>query len=879
LKRLTLILPIIIILLNAANLTAQENAKVYFDQGMNQYRAGEFDMAIKSFESAKRLQPYNAEIWQQLGNVYFSLGDYDTAIENYNRAIQLNIEYDMEDPEVYAKRAEAYNNKGNYNSAEADYSHAIRLDEENAKWWNNRGEIYRNKDDYDRAVEHFSKAIDINKNYTEAMNNLGRAYYDNGDYNMAIEYFNKAIDIDRYYAQAWNNRGSAWLEIGNYNMAIADFTQLLKFNANYEYAIIYSNRSRAYRMKKQYWRALRDCNAALRIDRNYAPALNNRAQTYLEMGSYRRALAAYKECLDAAEKSININDISVYAWFLAGQVYEKYPYLKGNIKRHTFWSKFAGLLALDGINRGVKNAENIRQNMGTHGADLMAQMIYLYYAGVDFEAVLGSAENVFFYSESLRSRGFLEQVGAEAAIRLAGVTEEERKKFMLLRANIEEQQAVINTYDRTKLEGEANNRYTLAIRQRKDAEEALAELDREIGRRIPKYNELRNPRPATLNQAKAYCGDDRAVLEYVLWDASAYKPIKGIESWNLKGAPPTVNSYCLVITKNGLTAVPLDSGFNYHDAIQKLREGFLASATNASLYEKPRNDLYDYLIKPVLPYLQNIKNITIVPDGELAMIPFDILRTDNYSKDFGESYVISLSPSISVSILTQKEESWTQSPILFFANDEYLGKIYSDGKEWDDLPGVKEEIERIKKIADEQNKESFSYFRERATKENIKLLSENAELRNYPIIHFACHGYFNREKPTESGLVLYQVSGDPVNGSNSYLTIPEVAALELNARMVVLSACETGLVEAKLGEGMVGLIRAFMVAGASNVGVSLWVISDEATSPFMESLYQKVLGEGKHFRESYKEVKESFRKWPESLFRRPYFWAAFTMYE
>jgi len=842
----TLLILCIIALVNAV-LPAQEDYKYYLDQGDEHYEADEFEAAISSYEAAKRLRPEMPTSWKGLGDVYFEQGNYDEAIKNFDRAIQLYIELDLEKPEVY----------------------------------NHRGETYRSKGDYDLAIKDFNKSIELDKDIAKSWNYLGYAYYGKGDYDKAIENFNKAIEIDKYLAQAWNNRGAAYLEKGNYDKAIDDYTQLIKFKTNYNYAIVYSNRSRAYRMKKEYKKALADCDAALKIDRNYAPALNNRAQAYFEMGKYKNALAAYQECLDAAGKSININDISVYAWFLAGQAYQKYPYLKDGIKKHAFWSKYAMQLVLEGINRGVKNAENIRQKLGTQGAELMAQMIYLYYAGVDFEAVFGSAENVFFYSESLRSRGFLEQVGTEAAIKLKGVSDEERKKFIQLRATIKEQQNIIDTNNSTKLEGETHKKYNLAIQEREKAEGELAELDKKLGSDVPRYTELRNPKPVTLSQAKAYCGNDRAVLEYVLWDNSAYKPIKGYESWSIKDESVAVNSYCLVITKNGLTAVPLEPGFNYSDAIQKLRDGFLSSNTNASYYEKPRNGLYNQLVKPVLPYLQNIKNITIVPDGDLAMIPFDILRPDNNfnTKNFGENYVISLSPSISVSIVAQKERDISYSPILFFGNDIYEGRKDNYGNLWPNLEGVIKEIKALTEVVSGQKIVYSSYLSKEATKKQIQLLSNNNDLKKYTVIHFACHGYFDPKNPANSGLVLYQVSGDPVY-ENGYLTISEVAALDLNARMVVLSACETGLGEVKIGEGMTGLSRAFMVAGAGNVGVSLWRIDDTATVPFMESLYKKVLEEGKHFREAYKEVKESFKTGTYgSRYERPYYWAAFTMYE
>jgi len=848
----------------------QQSASDYIQRGWDCYEAGDIDAAIENFEAAKKLEPDMYSILEDLAFAYFSRGNYSAAIENYSQAIQIRRDLEDDDPLVYDARGKAYYNLGNYDSAIADFSQAIRLDADDPLYWNNRGEIYRSKGDYESAIDDFIKAIELNGKYTGALNNLGLAYYGLGENDKAIENFSRVIELDKQHPQAWNNRGSAYLEKEEYDRAIADFTQALSFDTNYEYAIVYSNRSRAYLGKKDYQKALEDCERALKINPDFTPAINNKAQTYREMGDYRKAIEEYRLCLEKTQASININDVSVYAWYLAGQVYKEFPYLKGDIKTQAFWSDFTSRVALDGIDKGISNAEKIRQNMGGQGAGLMAQMIYLYYAGVDFEAVLGDPQKVFLYSESLRSRGFLEQIGAEAAIRLDGVTEKEKNRFMELRAVIEEQQAVINTYNSTKLEGEEQDKYTEAIYRRKEAEEALAELDKSIGSHVPKYSELRNPKLASLKDAMDYCGEDRAVLEYVLWDKNSYRPIKGYESWELKGGAPAINSYCLVITKAGLTAVPLDPGFNYSSVIKDLRRQVITPKLN---YDRASGALYNQLIKPVLPYLKNIKNITIVPDGELAIIPFDLLREDSgkNEKMLGEKYAISLSPSVSVSILAQKKGTAQYSPIMFFANDQFGGKVYPDGTPWDDLPGVNEEINALLETTKKFKVKTDSYFRENATKKQIQNLSKNSELQKYNIIHFACHGFFNHMEPSKSGLVLYQIDND------AYLTIPEIAALDLNARIVVLSACETGLAEPRIGEGMVGLVRAFMVAGAGKVGVSLWKIDDASARLFMESLYKKTLGGKKNIREAYKEVKGAFKK--NKKFSSPVHWAGFTMYE
>ena len=94
--------------------------------------------------------------------------------------------------------------------------------------------------------------------------------------------------------------------------------------------------------------------------------------------------------------------------------------------------------------------------------------------------------------------------------------------------------------------------------------------------------------------------------------------------------------------------------------------------------------------------------------------------------------------------------------------------------------------------------------------------------------------------------------------------------------MVCLSACQTGLGEIKKGEGIVGLSRAFMVAGSRNVGVTLWSVDDEATAEFMSRMYKKVKG-GMSYSEAYRKVKNEFRNSDE--YSHPYYWAAFVVYE
>jgi CHAT domain-containing protein len=544
-----------------------------------------------------------------------------------------------------------------------------------------------------------------------------------------------------------------------------------------------------------------------------------------------------------------------------------------------------------GISAGIEKVEQYRSNESTQGSSLMEQVLFLYYAGVDLEVNLGAKEKAFEYSEALRGRGFLEEMGTSAALRLPGITEAERRNVERLTQEIANTRNILNASGSQAQSAGDITRSADANRRLNTLEMELAELDALITDRIPLYGMLRNPSPVSMEDARAWCDRDTAVLEYVLWDdAIDFSPITRGATWEGMTERPTINSYCIILTRDGVTPVLLDHDFDYSSTVKEFRQ-LVAESRAPYRVEELRSILYEKLIKPAIPYIPpHIKNIIIVPDGQLAYLPFDILRENSQSTDFGETYALSLSPSVSVSVLAKTRNFQKEGSILAFADAVYnqeglgtdRGQRAFDGQNWQNLPGTAAEIVSLQNIARSQYQDVAVYTKDEVRESTIKNLSARGRLRQYPIIHFACHGYFNEEDPGLSGIVFSEVSEthEPDDENNGYLTIPEIAVLEFNSQMVLLSACETGLGETKRGQGMVGLSRAFLVAGAGNVGVSLWKINDAGTSRFMEALYTKVLVENKTFRQAYHEVKNEFRhgKFGEE-YTNPVFWAAFTMYE
>jgi CHAT domain-containing protein len=150
----------------------------------------------------------------------------------------------------------------------------------------------------------------------------------------------------------------------------------------------------------------------------------------------------------------------------------------------------------------------------------------------------------------------------------------------------------------------------------------------------------------------------------------------------------------------------------------------------------------------------------------------------------------------------------------------------------------------------------------------------NSDLSNYRVVHFATHGLLDSARPELSGLVLSLVdeNGNPQDG---FLGLQDIYNLNLPADLVVLSACETGLGKEINGEGVIGLTRGFMYAGASRVVASLWKVSDVATARLMASFYQSMENDGLAPAAALRAAQTAM--WKQRRWRAPYYWAAFQI--
>ena len=184
------------------------------------------------------------------------------------------------------------------------------------------------------------------------------------------------------------------------------------------------------------------------------------------------------------------------------------------------------------------------------------------------------------------------------------------------------------------------------------------------------------------------------------------------------------------------------------------------------------------------------------------------------------------------------------------------------------LPGSRQEAEAIMSVTPAgAGMMALDFMASRAT-------ATSPELGQYRIVHFATHGLLNSEHPELSGLVLSLVNeqGQPQDG---FLRLHDIYNLNLPADLVVLSACNSGLGKEIRGEGLVGIVRGFMYAGAARVIASLWKVEDDATAELMKRFYQHMLQSREPAAAALRAAQVEM--WQQKQWKSPYYWAAFVL--
>jgi CHAT domain-containing protein len=761
---------------------------------------------------------------------------------------------------------------------------------------NNIGLLHRQLGEYDAALRLYRESLAVHEatgrraDMANAHNNIGKAYEAMGDFDQALAEFGQALPLWR---AAGDRRGEAitFDNMGGTLHAMGDDARAL---AHHEQALAI-------------WRDTRN-------KRLEAFTLDGLGVVHGALGHDEQSLALHEEALalrlSTGDRRGEGSTLQKLGEALArlGRLDEAERRLTEALARQRALQDRAGEArassALARVARTRGRLEDARMHI--EGALAVVESLRAGMASPDLRiAFQASKQNLYqLYVALLMEMDGARPGGGFAGLALAAAERAKARSLLelLQEARVDIREGVdadllererrlarrLNSKElyRSRLLGGRPTDERLAAVEREVAE-LLAEhalVQAEIRARSPRYAALTQPQPMDADGVRALLDDDTVLLEYALGDEK---------------------SFVWAVTRTGLAAQALPPRAQVEAAARvfcdRVARSHLRGVRRSA--DVAGAELSAMLLAPVAPHLR-AKRVLVVGDGVLEYVPFAALP-DPSARD-GRPLVLAHEivtlPSASVlGVLRQEREGppptrtvAVLSDPVFDAGDPRVrrGGPPSDGAtetgrigasvpseltrslgemSLDHLPRLtrsRQEAEAILALAPRnQRLAALDFAASRAT-------ATDPALAQYRAVHFASHGLLNSRHPQLSGIVLSLVDeqGRPQDG---FLRLHDVYNLRFGADLVVLSACRTALGKEVRGEGLVGLTRGFLYAGAREVVASLWSVRDDATAELMRRFYRAYLRDGQRPSAALRTAQVSM--WTEPRWRAPYHWAGFVV--
>jgi CHAT domain-containing protein/tetratricopeptide (TPR) repeat protein len=872
-----------------------------------------------------------------IGALYSALGEPRKALDYYNEALLIVRAIGDRQGEVttlnnigmvYNSLAEMRKSLERYNEA-LPISRALGDRRGEAGNLNNIGMVYDLLGEVRKALEKYNEALPIIREIGDpgweasVFNNIGAAYRALGEMRKALDMFNEALPIRRALgdrkgeAVTLTNIGATYRSLGETQKSVDTFNDALLIRRalgdRRGEAYILVNIGVNHQLLGETQKALDNFNEGLSISRAVgdhsleASAFYNIGVVYDALGETQKALGNFNVSL-SIRRAIGERLGEDQPLHRIAQVEQKH----GNLTQ-----------ARQFLEQAISIVESIRADTSNQWlrASFFASRQEIYQSYIDVLMQMKSQDSAAPFdalalevSERARARSLLELLVESRADIRQGLDDLllERERFLqqLLHAKAAAQFALLNR-KHTAAQAEA------AAREIESLTNDYEELRAQIRARSPRYAALTQPQPLSLKEIQQQILDpDTLLLEYSLGDNASYLFVVSQTSivWSRLPKRTVIEEATRRVRELMIAPQPQpgDTEAKYQARVKEAGERYWPQAA----------ELSRMLLGPVATQLGR-KRLAIVADGVLQYIPFAALPTPSAGNEekrtsvaepqplFVEHEIVSL-PSAST-LATLRSETAGRKPaekslaVLadpVFTNDDTRVKR-NVGK-----AGAKEKT--LSADSDETNIVSLQMLRSgRETgaigaeggfgrllntrreaaailafvpeRERMQALDFEASrttalkptLGEYRIVHFATHGMLNNIHPELSGLVLSLVdeSGQRLDG---FLRLQDIFNLKLSAELVVLSACQTGLGKEIKGEGLIGLTRGFMYAGAPRVVASLWKVDDRATSELMKRFYQGLLGpEASSAAAALRQAQLSI--WKQKQWRSPYYWGAFVL--
>jgi CHAT domain-containing protein/tetratricopeptide (TPR) repeat protein len=865
-----------------------------------------------------------------MGFAHEFLNEHPQAVESYFQALPLlqNAGYSQEPALTNSEIARAYRSDHRYRNALDYYKKALTLfravsnRRKESEMLYEMGTIHSLLGESQDAINYchesllIAEAEDDKADRARALNYLGVIYQSLNDNNSAYYYLTQALSIyesTKKYEEALtlHNLGRVCAELGQFQESLEFYDKSLAlmraFNDAAGQGYILVGIGRIHFLQGNAQKSLEFFDQALKLFRQHlrladeATVLNHVGKSYESLGDHEKAIDYFNQALKVCRE---IED-------KVGQAISLYNI--SNIERRRGNTDEA----LKHISSAIEIVESQRTKVDIEQlrASFLASFQDHYGLYVDLLMQTNKQDKrnsilAFEMSERARARTLIESFGRGRAL-LTGNTSVEivKSEREMARKLNEKASALTRLLMGKHTEEEATN----ARREVDAATIELQQIRARIRRADARYANFIEPQPATLAEVQQQTLDeDSLLLEYRL----------GRE-----------RSYLWAVTKTSFTSFELPPASEIESAAKRVYE--LLTSRNRQVKFETSDERQERMIKddaelngamsalsrmildPVATHLKG-KKLLIVADGILHYIPFAALplcgskpedrpSAPSYRPVIVEHEIIMLPSASALAVLRKELAGRKPAPKMvavladpvFDRKDERLqtavakrspilasstrgvaernnilraakdAGLVDSTLELPRLPATRREAEAIVSLVPASSRfQALDFGASRAT-------ATSPDLSQYRYVHFATHGILNSNNPELSGVVLslFDESGREQDG---FLRGYAVLNLRLPAELVVLSGCRTGLGKEVRGEGLVGLTRAFMYAGAARVAVSLWDVSDEGTAELMARFYRGMLGP-KKLNPSQALRAAQVEMWKENRWHVPYYWASFVL--
>ncbi len=842
------------------------------------HAAGELPKALDYYSQALAVSRLLGDISNQaallnnIGGVYDILGEPQKALDYYAQALPL---------------WQSLNNRNGQGDT-----------------LNNIGVIYFNLGELQRALEYYQQALPLRqasgnkRREADTLDNIGVAYRVLGEPQQALDHLQRALELRRATKDVAGEANSLHY-IGFTYAALDETSKALEY---YDLAlplrrtagdrrgegVTLNAAGEVYTLLGENAKAFERYQQALQLLR----AVGDRQQEGVTLAHLGRLEAMSNQPQEALKNYTQAISIFVSLGARRDEAWARQQLARVERDRGNFVEARRQIEAALAIVESLRAQVSSRQLRVSYLA--AKQNVYEFYIDLLMlmhrrDQAAGYDATAFQVSERARARGLLEMLAESGVDLRQGVDPAllERERTLSQTVNAKAERLM-------RLLGQRGNAEQAAALKREigTLEADYQQVQGEIRRRSPRYAAITQPQPLGVRDVQRQLIDgDTMLLEYSL----------GAE-----------RSYLWVVTQSSYRSYELPARSQIEEPARRLYDLLRARSLKKKNESEQQRDerirradselpttaaeLSALILGPVAAEL-GTKRLAVVADGMLQYISFAMLPVARRPM-LVDHEIVSL-PSASA-LAVQRQEivgrkvaprdiaviadpvfeatdqrvgpPMVQGPPIVARYDntrvlEHLSADEANGLRVRRLPYTRQEAERILSVLPAgSNLKATDFQARRAT-------ALGGELSEYRYIHFATHGYIDSEKPELSAIVLSLVDehGQPQDG---FLRAQDLYNLQLPAELVVLSACRTGLGRDIKGEGLVGLTRGFMYAGAPRVIVSLWSVSDRATADLMGRLYAGMIKRGQRPAAALRSAQLEI--WRQKAWRSPYYWAAFV---